>query len=408
MSIWNKLYKTLFSNQSFYLMHENDILAVFDISNSMIKNIEIISDNKSSRKLPLIVLFSENQELDLSNWLLSRSIPKTRKNIKEDLGSDRFQYLVNNYGLSLVDHYWFKPVYEDYLSWESINLFTNDFKEIYDFRLDNNLDGFTSFTPNASLHGNLQKKWVIDDLGRRVLLKGNTSYTNFLDATNEVFAPEIHKRQNSFNYVNYEFANVPYRGNIITSSLCENFIDINTELIHGNELTYFRYDENNKNMFKRIIKTVNHHYGLDIRNFLEYQILVDFVISNTDRHFRNFGIIRDSKNLNAISYAPIFDSGHSFGISSSYYNGLGDIPTGKDVLKIKVNSFFGTEMDLLKQVKNRGLVNINLLPTDNDLYNLLVQDLGLDEDRRLKIVDLYNTKVKYLYQFQNGCDLWKL
>lgn len=400
MSFWSNIYDNLFSYKSFYLMHENDTLALFDVYNAEIRDISIICSKDLIRKLPFFVLYSKNRDLDLSRWLIFRSIPETRKNIKVDLLGDRFQYLIKNYGLSLIDHYWFKPVNEPDITWESINLFVNDFKEIYDFRFDNDLDGFTSFTPNSSLHGNLQKKWVIDNSGKRVLIKGNTSSTNFLDSISEVFSSEIHLRQNKYYYVNYEFAKMPYDGKEIISSLCENFIDINTELIHGNELSYCNFDIRNKNMFERIVNIVDYLYGLNIRYFLEYQILVDFLITNTDRHFKNFGIIRDSNTLKAVSYAPIFDSGHSFGI------GLKDIPIGKDVLKIKVNSFFGNEMDLLKQVTNRGLIDLNLLPSDNELYNLLNKDNGLSDEKKLKIVSLYNDKIKYLYEFQNGINIW--
>ena len=37
--------------------------------------------------------------------------------------------------------------------------------------------------------------------------------------------------------------------------------------------------------------------------------MTDFVLTNTDWHLNNFGVLRDSKTLKFIGIAPIFDSG---------------------------------------------------------------------------------------------------
>ena len=44
---------------------------------------------------------------------------------------------------------------------------------------------------------------------------------------------------------------------------------------------------------------------------LDKMMLLDYLILNHDRHFKNFGILRNSQNLNAAEAAPIFDSGSS-------------------------------------------------------------------------------------------------
>ena len=40
-------------------------------------------------------------------------------------------------------------------------------------------------------------------------------------------------------------------------------------------------------------------------------LAVDFLLANTDRHFRNFGALRDPDTLQWIGMAPVFDSGTS-------------------------------------------------------------------------------------------------
>lgn len=49
----------------------------------------------------------------------------------------------------------------------------------------------------------------------------------------------------------------------------------------------------------------------DIRGFMEYQILVDFVLSNTDRHPNNFRVLRDTKTLSFLSLVHICYFGNS-------------------------------------------------------------------------------------------------
>ena len=42
------------------------------------------------------------------------------------------------------------------------------------------------------------------------------------------------------------------------------------------------------------------HAGVDwqvMQNFMDYMILTDFIISNTDEHLQNFGILRDPDTM---------------------------------------------------------------------------------------------------------------
>ena len=49
----------------------------------------------------------------------------------------------------------------------------------------------------------------------------------------------------------------------------------------------------------------------DMRRQLEEMMVVDYLIANTDRHWGNFGFIRDANTLEWKGFAPIFDSGNS-------------------------------------------------------------------------------------------------
>ena len=54
--------------------------------------------------------------------------------------------------------------------------------------------------------------------------------------------------------------------------------------------------------------------GIDrgvMQDYMDYLVLSDFVISNTDEHLLNFGILRNADTMELLGPAPIFDSGNS-------------------------------------------------------------------------------------------------
>ena len=112
-------------------------------------------------------------------------------------------------------------------------------------------------------------------------------------------------------------------------------------------------------------------HGLEeakVRSFLEYQILTDFILTNTDRHMNNFGVLRDTKTLKFIGMAPIFDSGNSMFWQSP------KLPEYDDLTKVKVNSFRTTEKQLLGYVQDRQQVDVSKLPTEEELRSIYALD----------------------------------
>lgn len=57
-------------------------------------------------------------------------------------------------------------------------------------------------------------------------------------------------------------------------------------------------------------------------------MILDYLICNQDRHFGNFGAIRDAVTLEWMGFAPIFDSGTSlwFDQYATKINALADAP----------------------------------------------------------------------------------
>ena len=327
----------------FYLMHRNDpvcTVSIDPVTGAMLR----VSQKKEQELLPLGGALDVQM---LRKWWQRRAVPVGQGKIQrilEQMGITTPQeYLVKNLGLSLTDHYWIKPLDME-LGWEDINLFTNDFRDpVGDMQFE---DGATpielpanAFSPSSSVQGELRKKWIIAD-GKRCLVKGNHG-SHSQESLNEVVATLLHSRQNTQPFVSYKPMKMDDHSQVYC--VCESFTSNTVELIPAIDVVESRKKDNATSMYEHFIGVCG-EYGLDesiTRPFLEYQILTDYILTNTDRHLNNFGVLRDTSTLKFIGMAPIFDSGNSMFWQSP------KLPEYDDLQSIKVNSFRQTEKELL-------------------------------------------------------------
>lgn len=389
----------------YFLMHENDRIALFDYENQSIQGCVI--NQKMKDRLPFLEISSKTMEDRLAEWIMNRGIPVTRQRIKIDLQGletkNVHDYMISNLGLSLTDHYWICPKDSNY-TWDTINFYTNNFKSTYslDLRDDKKtIAGKTNFVPSASLKGDLKKKWIIDQNGIRRLVKGNYNNT-CRQSLCEVLATRIHERQERFEYTPYSLIQISSDGQEITGCECPNFTGINTEFVPAIDIINSIKKSNQDNYYDSYIKYCGMH-GIDenyMRAFMEYQILTDFIITNTDRHLNNFGVIRNSKTFEFIKPAPIFDSGNSM-----FYN-TGHIRKDYELLNIGVTSFKKYEIELLKYVTNPMLVDIHKLPSQEEVKKLFLQDPSCNEETAEKLSGAYNRKIQFLCELQSGVKIY--
>lgn len=394
--------------EQFLLKHEDDVCAVVAIDGyNDIIGIRITNTDK----LPLLsVRNGKSIDENLKDWLKNRGVPAKRKRLHIELQAMKcgspFELMLKNLGLSLVDHFWVCPI-DNKSKWRDINFYTNNFRSALTLEIK---DDFTeinnkiNFTPSASLKGDLKKKWIIDKSNNvRYLVKGNYNNT-CRQSISEVVASEIHKRQNKFEYVPYDYVRIFSDNQPIIGCKCPNFTDINTEFISAIDIVNSRTKENSISELEHYIRVCT-EYGIDeqyMREWVDYCILTNFIITNVDWHLNNFGIIVDSATRKKGKIAPIFDSGNSL-----FYNCVGaGIKVDKGLLDINVTSWKEHEIQLLQYVNNPNIVDVSKLPSESELMTELSKDNFTSKEDNERIVRAYSKKIEYLKEFQSGIKIY--
>lgn len=368
----------------YILKHEDDDVAVFSFNEGNF----VVSKICNPELLPMLPMDpSQAITTKLRSWLSLRCIPASRQYLNRDTQIPVIDLLIQNLGISLTDHYWYMPS-DMSITWKEINPYTNVFESsnLLETIYQQGPVLYEHFSPSLSLEGNLKKKWIIKN-NVRYLVKGNINTD--VTATNEVFATILHKRQNFNNYVPYEYIDLQSWNKSLRGCMCPCFTDINTELVSAYSILNSYKKPNDVNMFEYFIyKCVE--YGCneqELRKFLDYMYLTDFIRTELNRHGTNFGMLRDSKTLKLIGPCPICDNGNSM-----LYNN--DIPIDNEILNIKIQYFFETtELKMLRHVTDFNCVDVQKLPTENEVFNIYKY---LGEHYAESIANVYRYKCLYV------------
>ncbi|MCD7882132.1 MAG: XRE family transcriptional regulator [Lachnospiraceae bacterium] len=241
-------------------------------------------------------------------WLERRVIPKNRAFVSEilrtlGLNINDTQGIIDVCkGLSLNDSFWVVPQgftgkFSDY------NLYENRFSEILSLVAYTGAGGSDqafSTSPELTTGGMLPKAWRFIENDGIYLYKGGTSGASNAgrEPYSEYYASQI-ARKMGLNAVHYDLEN--WKG--ITASKCALFTNIDTAYVPVG----------------RIVKTGGlaacleyfDSFGQDFSEQIRSMLVFDALIYNEDRHFGNFGILRDNHTGKIIAPAPIFDNGLS-------------------------------------------------------------------------------------------------
>ncbi len=188
-----------------------------------------------------------------------------------------------------------------------VNFFENPFDEELGRALLTGVSSSHRFSfnvPDASTGGDLPKRWSVAADGTRVLVKGGRTGQ---EPVNETIASSLAARLGipAVGYRLGEYHNRPV-------SLCADMLDGHEELVSAWQVLGSVKRDNRLSLRDEWIRDAS-GFGCDrgeIMRATDDWLLVDWLMRNTDRHFNNFGLIRDVDTLR-VRPAPLFDTGES-------------------------------------------------------------------------------------------------
>lgn len=310
----------------------------------------------------------------LNKWWHGRAIPASRDALDYVLAISGVETAaalsMQNLGLSLSDQYWLKPHGSD-LSWDDVNFFTNEFSgDLGDSFFDSSKrPDISLYSPDASSNGWLKKRWKIIN-GERCLLKAGSGIT-LQEPYNEKIASEIMDVLD-LPHVHYDL--IVENGKPF--SVCKDFIDSDTEYVPAVFITQVLLKGKNESALHHLLRCADYLNIPAVREYIDNLLTIDFLIENTDRHYGNFGFIRDINTLKFIGPAPIFDSGTSLWHQSPLTD-IGDWQI--------CYPFMQTQKQQIKLVQHFHINAAQLSRCESITRKILSQNSLLDERRLAKI-----------------------
>ncbi len=372
----------------FLLKHKNNTVMTFTLDNNF--HVCSILEVNDRGRLPLYL-----QEYNISlteqlfdDWINARCIPINRENIERvlpKLGVSNARLLITKWFFaSLTDHYWITPMLSDVL-WEDINLFQNNFTDDFGNVLMGTAQKTISMkTPDVSLGGQLKKKWKIIN-GVRTLIKDGSGESK-QEIFNEVIATEICNR--------LKIHCTPYslfqEGDSIYCS-CPCFASNIVEFVSAYDILGTIKNDYTISMYEHYITALEEYDISDVREKLEHMLLLDFIMGNIDRHFNNFGVLRNSDTLEFLDVAPIFDTGSSLGSNKA-------APFFQIDKNDGIYSFETNEFAQFRLVKNKyDLSSLNHI--DIWVKDFLTRTQYVYPEKIDKIIQFLNYRIKYAMSY---------
>ncbi len=127
---------------------------------------------------------------------------------------------------------------------------------------------------------------------------------------------------------------------------------------------------------------------------LDQMMVLDYLIANEDRHFNNFGLLRNPDTLEWLEPAPIYDSGSSLG-----YDKL--TPQIRSRRNITCKPFKKTHQDQLRLATSFNWLDLSKLSSvDQDIREVFTgAEEFIDKERVEAIVASVNQRVQLLATF---------
>ncbi len=286
----------------------DEVLLTFTLTDGGLEGLraEIVSVNEGRREVfPLDLELTGDGIL---KWLRKRVIPKNRAFVEEilktlGLSLNHTKEIIDVCrGLSLNDSYWVVPEsFEG--SFSAYNLYENPFSNalaIVAYTGVGHGRRAVTTTPELTTQGMLRKAWRMVEGDGIYLYKGGASgaVNAGMEPYSEYYACQIAEKM-GLNAVHYDLEY--WKG--ILASKCRLFTDIDTSYVPIGRIV----KDGGLKACLEYFETVSPEAAEDVRSMLVF----DAVIYNEDRHFGNFGVLRDNHTGRVLAAAPVFDHGLS-------------------------------------------------------------------------------------------------
>ena len=377
----------------------------------MVKGTPIVKQIYEKELFPTLINESDKEKIEnnLNQWMRTRCIPGARTNIITTLSKLNMRSTIElsckAMGISLNDQYWYKPKNLS-ISWDKINPYKNGFSnDLGDIMFDPMLNTVSVdlVSPDATTNGVDPKRWILDNNNQAYLMKTNSHSEQV--ACNEMLASEMCRRLGIrsvvYNKIRKDIMLPDAQGDFYKRNclfaVSKNFCDENHRFVSAHTYKCNCLGVGEKEFVRDVL--MYSQFKEDIGKM----IVLDFLISNEDRHYHNFGFLFD-ENGN-VELAPIFDSGNSM-----FYNEEQRLIGGHETY----SSIAPTYKEALELAFTR--------PSDFDWYDSFVlegideyfknimKDTDISKEKQEMLCKYLNSRIKELDQYiqnfkENYCDI---
>lgn len=154
---------------------------------------------------------------------------------------------------------------------------------------------------------------------------------------------------------------------------------------------YYEVKED-ENKYEHYVRCLNELNIPDANLLVDKMIICDFILANKDRHFNNFGVIRNVETLEFERVAPIFDNGCSLWFDEN------DMYVGEFFLTKPFEEYEKTQVSL---VKNISWLDVSKLDGFVDeVREILSSNKLLSDERIEKIIKQIKLRIEFVKQLK--------
>lgn len=281
----------------YWLKHKDISVAKLSYENGFVSRVLDIGD-MAHAPISCVNVFDRFDVRLFQDWWNRRNLPKLRQ---KDFGFLSLDSLVAmNYGCNLSDHYWLCPDGSG-LQYSDVNFYENAFAMV--LPSGHSFDEKHLINPVFSSNGELSKTWFCQD-DVRYLAK----FDKHQESDREVIGSRWCKNL-GIPYVSYQKQVLDNR----ICSVCACMTDLQTELVLAYDIS-IRYGRGARGSDADIQDFLFYAEDVgifDVRRQVSQMVFVDYLLRNTDRHWCNFGLVRNPDTLEYTGMIPLFDFGNS-------------------------------------------------------------------------------------------------